>query len=156
MRDEWEGHGNGSFGSFPPYPPLPCRFGTVSMSLSALFSSLRSSEPSAVRPEGPPETNGMRRGKGVRKETTVRSVLSWSPFPFTHPRPFHLRYASVPGRVWKVRSERSERRTNRTGPKKRDKGPIVSSSLTPSLSSPFTLSPSLSFRIDRKERRNGE
>ena len=69
MRDEWEGHGNGSFGSFPPYPPLPCRFGTVSMSLSALFSSLRSSEPSAVRPEGPPETNGMRRGKGVRKET---------------------------------------------------------------------------------------
>lgn len=70
MRDEWEGHGNGSFGSFPPYPPLPCRFGTVSMSLSALFSSLRSSEPSAVRPEGPPETNGMRRGKGVRKETT--------------------------------------------------------------------------------------
>lgn len=40
------------------------------LSLSALFSSLRSSEPSAVRPEGPPETNGMRRGKGVRKETT--------------------------------------------------------------------------------------
>lgn len=97
-----------------------------------------------------------RTDQGRWKETTVRSVLSWSPFPFTHPRPFHLRYASVPGRVWKVRSERSERRTNRTGPKKRDKGPIVSSSLTPSLSSPFTLSPSLSFRIDRKERRNGE
>lgn len=36
-----------------------------------------------------------RTDQGRWKETTVRSVLSWSPFPFTHPRPFHLRYAPV-------------------------------------------------------------
>lgn len=46
----------------------PCRFLRASFVPSALFSSLRSSEPSAVRPFGPPEMNGMRRGKGVRKD----------------------------------------------------------------------------------------